>query len=95
MALAKAAAVDKVIVSGRYNFITVRTRTVITEDDVMIAERFSSVLLKPGVLNDAKDALVETTLTSYSAEIQGIAAAVWTDAVKAQYLTDLKAGIRP
>ena len=94
MALAKASAADKVIVSGKYNFVTVRTRTVITEDDVMIAERFSTQVLKPGVLNDSKDALVPTDVSSFSAEIQGICTAVWTDAVKLQWFDDLKAGMK-
>ena len=94
MALAKAAAVDKVIVSGKYNFVTLRTRTVITENDVMIAERFSTEVLKPGLLNDAKDALVPTDVSSQSAEIQGICAAVWTDAIKLQWFDDLKKGMK-
>ena len=34
---------------------------------------------------DSNNNLVDTDMSGYSAEIQGVAAAVWTDAIKAKY----------
>ena len=88
MALEKVEAVDKVIVRSPFNQIEIRTALIVKEDNAVIARRYGSVKLQCGKL-DEDDNLVDTDVSSYSAEIQGIAAAVWTDSTKAAYKTAL------
>ena len=84
MALAKAETIDKVVIYSRYNYVKLRTAILFQEDGVDQAIRYHHTLLAPGTL-DADDNLVDRDVSSYSAEIQGICAAVWPDAVKADY----------
>ena len=84
MALTKAQAVDQITVKSPYNHIHIRTATVFQEDGVNLAMRYSKELKKCGTL-DADDKLVDTDMSAYSAEIQGVAAAVWTDAIKTKW----------
>ena len=92
MALTKAQAVDQITVKSHYNHIHIRTATVFQEDGVNLAMRYSKEVKKCGTL-DGDDKLVDTDMSAYSAEIQGVAAAVWTDAIKEKfrlYLVSLK-----
>ena len=84
MALEKAEAIDKIVIYSKYNYVKLRTATVYVEDGEQKAVRYSHQLLAPGTL-DANDNLVDRDVSSYSAEIQGICAAVWTDAIKEDY----------
>ena len=82
MALTKASAIDKVVIRSPYNKLELRTKTLIVEDDTKIlAVNYSIENIKCGTL-DASDNLVDTDMSGYSTEIQGVAAAVWTDAIK-------------
>ncbi len=84
MALTKAQAVDRIDVRSPYNHIHIRTATVFQEDGVNLAIRYTKEVKKCGTL-DANDNLVDTDMSAYSAEIQGVAAAVWTTDVKNKY----------
>ena len=82
MALTKASAIDKIVIRSPYNKLELRTKTLIVEDDTKIlAVNYSIENIKCGTL-DASDNLVDTDMSGYSTEIQGVAAAVWTDAIK-------------
>ena len=92
MALLKREAIDQITVKSPYNHIHLRTGTVFQEDGVNLAIRYSKEVKKCGTL-DGDDKLVDTDMSAYSAEIQGVAAAVWTDAIKEKfrlYLVSLK-----
>ena len=84
MAISKTSAIDKIVIRSPYNFIELRTATVIDEDGTPLAMTYSHEKLKLGELNTS-DELIETDMSGYSTEIQGIAAAVWTDDIKQKY----------
>ena len=82
MALTKASAIDKIVIRSPYNKLELRTKPLIVEDDTKIlAVNYSIENVKCGTL-DASDNLVDTDMSGYSTEIQGVASAVWTDAIK-------------
>jgi len=81
MALTKETLEDKIEVVGDYKHIQIRTATVIKEDGVELSRSFHRKVLNPGTL-DGSNNLVDTNVSSESAEVKGIAAAVWTQAVK-------------
>ena len=86
MAIEKITAVDKIIIRSPYNHIELRTATIVTEDNAVIAQNFKHENVAAGRL-DTSGNWVDTDMSGYSTEIQGVAAAVWTDDVK----TKLKA----
>ena len=88
MALEKASSVDKIIIRSPFNKIELRTNTIIMEDGVAIATNFDHKTINAGSL-DGNDALVDTDMSGYSSEIQGIAAAVWTDNIKEDWKNHL------
>ena len=86
MALTKEIIEDKIEVVGDYKTIQVRTATVIKEDDVEINRSFHRHVLDcvSSVKNDDDTwTHTDTDVSGESAEVQGIANAVWTDAIKA------------
>ena len=91
MALTKTTEEDKIEVVGPYKHVQVRTATVIKEDGVELTRSFHRKVLDPGTL-DGSDNLVNTNLSSESAEVQGICNSVWTttikDAWKAKLIAD-------
>ena len=88
MALSKASSIDKITIRSPYNSIELRTATVIVEDDTPISLNYSHKTVECGKLNSS-DELVDTDMSGYSAEIQGVAAAVWTEDVKTKYKENL------
>jgi hypothetical protein len=72
---------DKIEIVGDYKHVQVRTATVIERDGVEISRSFSRHVVAP----DASD------ITGESAEVQAIAAAVHTQAVKDAYAAHLAA----
>ena len=84
MAIEKAEAIDEIVIKSPYNHLVLRTATLLQEDGVNLASRYSREKVKCGAL-DSSDNLVDTDMSGYSAEVQGVAAAVWTDAVKASW----------
>ena len=81
MALTKATEEDKIEVVSQYRHLQIRTATVIKDDGVEISRTFHRKVLDPGVL-DGSDNLIDTDVSSESAEVKGIASTVWTQAVK-------------
>ena len=85
MALTKETIEDKIEIVGEYKTIQVRTATVIKEDGVEINRSFHRRTLNCITSEKNEDnswTHTDTDISSESAEVQGIATAVWTDAVK-------------
>ena len=85
MALTKEVTQDKIEIVGVHKDIQVRTRTAITEDSVELSANFHRHVVQcvSSVKNDDDSwTHTDTDVSSESAEVQAIAAAVWTDAVK-------------
>jgi len=85
MAITKELIEDKIEVVGEYKIIQVRTSTVIKEDGVELSRSYHRHSLE--CVNSAQDedgnwTHTDTDVTGESTEVQGIAATVWTDAVK-------------
>ena len=81
MAITKTIEIAKIEVVGPYKAVQVATDTVIKEDGTEISRSRHRHVLDCGTLNDS-DALVDTDISSEDAEVQAVANAVWTDAVK-------------
>ena len=86
MAITKTVVQDKIEVVGDYKAIQVRTATVIKEDGVELTRSFHRHVVDcVSSVKNADDSWThtDTNVSSESAEVQAIATAVWTDAVKA------------
>jgi len=86
MALIKEITQDKIEVVGVTKNIQVRTRTAIIEDGVELSAAFHRHVVS--CVSSAKNdddswTHTDTNISAESAEVQAIAAAVWTNAVKA------------
>ena len=85
MAITKELIEDKIEVVGDYKAIQVRTATVIKEDGVELSRSFHRHALECviSVKNDDDSwTHTDTDVSSESTEVQGIATAVWTTAIK-------------
>ena len=85
MAITKELTEDKIEIVGDYKAIQVRTATVIKEDGVELTRSFSRKVLDcVSSVQNADDSWThtDTNVSSESAEVQGIAAAVWTTEIK-------------
>ena len=85
MAITKELIEDKIEVVGDYKTIQVRTATVIKEDGVELSRSFHRHALEcvSSVQNDDDSwTHTDTDVSGESTEVQGIATAVWTTAVK-------------
>lgn len=85
MAITKEIIEDKIEIVGDYKTIQVRTATVIKEDGVELSRSFHRHALEcvSSVKNDDDTwTHTDTDVSSESAEVQGIAAAVWTTEIK-------------
>jgi hypothetical protein len=85
MALEKVITQDKIEIVGDYKAIQVRTATVIKEDGVELTRSFHRHALDclSSVQNDDDSwTHTDTDVSGESAEVQGIAAAVWTTEIK-------------
>jgi hypothetical protein len=83
MALTETTLDDKIEIVSEHKMIQVRTATVIKRDDVEISRAFSRHVLAPCAKSD--DTWADTDISGESTEVQAIATAVWTDAVKTAY----------
>ena len=86
MALTKEITQDKIEVVSALKHLQVRTRTAIIEDGVELSAAFHRHVVS--CVSSAKNdddswTHTDTDVSGESAEVQAIAAAVWTDAVKA------------
>ena len=85
MAITKEIIEDKIEVVGDYKAIQVRTATVIKEDGVELSRSFHRHALDCVSSVQADDdswTHTDTNVSGESAEVQGIATAVWTTAIK-------------
>ena len=85
MAITKELIEDKIEIVGDYKTVQVRTATVIKEDGVELTRSFHRHTLDcvSSVQNDDDSwTHTDTDVSSESAEVQGIATAVWTTAIK-------------
>ena len=85
MAITKEIIEDKIEVVGDYKTIQVRTATVIKEDGVELSRSYHRHALEcvSSVQNDDDTwTHTDTDVSGESTEVQSIASAVWTDAVK-------------
>ncbi len=76
MAITKSITDDKIEVVGDHKAIQVRTATIVSEDDNELSRSFHRRVITP-----------DMDVSGESTEIQGIAAAVWTDDVKSAWQT--------
>ena len=86
MALTKEITQDKIEVVSASKHLQVRTKTAIMEDGVELSSSFHRHIVScvSSVKNDDDSwTHTDTDVSSESAEVQAIAAAVWTDADKA------------
>jgi hypothetical protein len=84
MALTERTVEDKIEIVGDFKHIQVRTATVIERDGAEISRSFSRHVVAP-----------DADITGESAEVQAIAAAVHTQAVKDAYAAHLAANSNP
>jgi hypothetical protein len=85
MAITKEIIEDKIEVVGDYKTIQVRTATIIKEDGVELSRSFHRHALECVSSIQDEDGNwthTDTDISGESTEVQGIASAVWTDAVK-------------
>ena len=84
MAITKEIIEDKIEIVGDYKSIQVRTATVIKEDGVEISRSFHRKVLDcvTSSYDGSSWTHTDTDVSGESAEVQGIASAVWTTTVK-------------
>ena len=88
MAITKETEIAKIEVVGEYKAVQVASDTVIKEDGTELSRGRHRHVLHPGTLDDS-DALVATDISGEDAEVQAVANAVWTDAVKTAWKDNL------
>ena len=88
MAITKETEIAKTEVVGIYKAVQVATDTVIKEDGTELSRSRHRHVLQCGTL-DASDNLVATDISGEDAEVQAVANAVWTDAVKTAWKNKL------
>jgi len=88
MAITKTTEIAKTEVVGEYKIVQVATDTVIKEDGTEISRSRHRHSLTCGSLNNS-DALVDTDISGEDTEVQAVANAVWTDAVKTAWKNKL------
>ena len=81
MTITKETEIAKIEVVGEYKAVQVASDTVIKEDGTEISRSRHRHVLQCGTLNNS-DALVDTDISGEATEVQAVANAVWTDAVK-------------
>ena len=85
MSLTKTTTEDKIEVVGDHKAIQIRTATVISENGTEISRSFSRRVIHPCVKSGDPATWSDYDTSSESTEVQGIATAVWTSAVKTAY----------
>ena len=76
MALEKTTNDDKIEIVSDFKHLNIRTATVVSEDGTELSRSFHRRVITP-----------DMDVSGESAEIRGIAAAVWTDQVKSAWQT--------
>ena len=88
MALSETIEYDKIEILAPYKHVQIREATVIKKDDKELTRSFRRYVLEAGTL-DGNDDLVDTDISSESAEVQAVCNAVWTTDVKAAWKAKL------
>jgi len=83
MALTETQVQDKIEIVSEHKMIQVRTATVIKRDGTEISRSFHRHVLAP--CSKLDDTWADTDISGESTEVQAIANAVWTDAIKTAY----------
>jgi hypothetical protein len=81
MAITKTTEIGQVEITSIFKHVQVRTDTIIKEDGNELSRSYHRHVLHCGSL-DGSDNLVDTVISGEDAEVQAIANAVWTDAIK-------------
>jgi len=81
MAITKTIVDDKIEVVTEFKHLQIRQATVIKEDGTELSRSFHRRMLHCGTI-DTSDNFVDADISSETTEVKGIAAAVWTQAVK-------------
>lgn len=76
MAITKTTEIGKIEVVGEYKHVQVRADTVIKEDGTELSRKYHRHVLTP-----------DLDISGEDAEVQAVANAVWTDAIKAAWKT--------
>ena len=76
MAIEKTTVDDKIEIVSDFKHLQIRTATVVSEDGTELSRSFHRRVITP-----------DADVSGESAEIRGIAAAVWTDEIKAAWQT--------
>ena len=85
MALTKHVSQDKIEIVGDFKHVQVRTATVIARDGAEISRSFSRHVVACSTKSGDPLAWADTDISGESTEVQAIANAVWTDAIKTAY----------
>ena len=95
MAITKTIIEDKIEIVGEHKNIQVRNATVIKEDGVELTRSFNRKVLEcvTSSYDGSSWTHADTDVSGESAEVQGIATAVWTDSVKAAKRTANEAAL--
>ena len=89
MAITKEIKQDKIEIVSDFKHLQIREQTIVKEDGAVLSSSYTNrYVLNSGKL-DASDALVATDISGESAEVQAVANAVWTDAVKTAWKNKL------
>ena len=81
MAITKTIVDDKIEVVTEFKHLQIRQATVIKEDGTELSRSFHRRMVHCGTI-DTSDNFVDADISSETTEVKGIAAAVWTQAVK-------------
>ena len=82
MALEKTIVDDKIEIVSDYKHLQIRTAPIVSEDGTELSRSFHRRVITP-----------DADVSDESAEIRGIAAAVWTDAVKSAWAAHQAANV--
>ena len=88
MALTKTVLDDKIEIVTEFKHLQIRQATIVKEDGVELSRSYRRRILHCGTI-DASDNFVDKDISSETAEVKAIAAAVWTQSVKDAWKADL------
>ncbi len=94
MAITKTILDDKIEIVTDFKHLQIRQATVIKEDGTELSRSFHRRTVHSGDI-DASDNFVDTDISSETAEVKAIAAAVWTQSVKDAWKAHLIANKNP
>ena len=81
MAITKTILDDKIEIVTEWKHLQIRQATIIKEDGTELSRSFHRRMLHCGTI-DTSDNFVDVDISSETTEVKGIAAVVWTQAVK-------------